>query len=63
MCWLSKTIMEAAAQGLALHDAHVVGLENKIINLLSGSSEGECAARLWLVVDEHSGVCGVWPPL
>lgn len=58
---LSKTIEDAASNGLALHDAHVINLDNDV-NKLIMEDQDTYAPRLWLVKDETNRICGVLSP-
>lgn len=58
---LSATIEHAAANGLELVEATVVGLKQDVRALLAGDHEND-APRLWLVQDEHENLCGVLSP-
>lgn len=55
---LSRTI-EHAAPNLNLIDAKVVHLKDEVAQLLAG---GDQETRLWLVVDNHTRLCGVLSP-
>lgn len=58
---LSTPIEHAAAGGLDLIDANVVNLNDNVHTLLREKEDGR-SPRLWLVQDQHGGLCGVLSP-
>ncbi|HEX5393765.1 MAG TPA: hypothetical protein VFW68_10805 [Rhodocyclaceae bacterium] len=58
---LSATIEHAAAHGLELVDATIVGLKQEVRELLVDRQDSP-TPRLWLVEDERKRLCGVLSP-
>lgn len=58
---LSAPIEHAAAHGLELAEATIVGLKQEVRELLVGR-QNSLTPRLWLVEDEEKRLCGVLSP-
>ena len=58
---LSAPIEHAAANGLELINARVVGLKDNIDTLLQEKEDAR-STRLWLVQGQHGSLCGVLSP-
>ena len=58
---LAKSIEEAHGEGLRLTPTAPVNSEDNVAELLAAAQEGD-SPMLWLVADQHNGICGVLTP-